>query len=199
MFSINFARFAKNLIPWFLRTPRFKQWIGVVTWGSAICLEKLRNYRTLKDYEIQFTGQRLYLERWLNDKFDPVNQLITVTNVILTQNPFVYNSLEQRETYLVNKWVGSQTYTINDRIGYGGKIFKALTTTTGNVPSGSPASWVIHREQLYLFNKGEIGSGFVFIVTVPATITLSNQVHQNISDQINKFLIAGKQYQIISA
>ena len=199
MFSINFARFAKNLIPWFLRKPRFKQWIGVLTWGSSIALDDLKGYRVLKDYELQFTGQRLYLERWLNDKFDSVNKAITVTNIVLIQNPFVFNAIEERETYLVNKWNVSATYVIHDRVSYGGEIYKALATTTSNIPSSSPASWLTQRDRMFLFNKSEIGGAIVFTVTIPVTITLSDQVRQNISDEIDKFVIAGKKYQIISA
>lgn len=199
MFSINFARFAKNLIPWFLRSPRFKQWIGVLTWGASKALDDLKTYRVLKDYELQFTGQRLYLERWLNDKFDPVNQAITVTNVVLTQNPFIFNSIEGRENYVVNKWDVSETYVINDRISYGGEIYKALATTTGNIPDASPAFWTVQRDQIFLYNKTEIGGAIVFTVTIPVTITLSDQVRKNISDEIDKFVIAGKQYSIISA
>lgn len=199
MFNINFARFAKNLIPWFMRTPRMKQWIGVLTWGASIALDELKSFRTLKDYELNFTGQRLYLERWLNDKFDPVNQAITVTNILLTQNPFIFNKIEGRETYVFNKWNAGITYTTGDRASYGGAIWRCLQTSTNNIPSSSPAYWTQNSDQKHLFNKSEIGGAVVFTVTIPNTIPLTDQKRKEIATEIDKFVVAGKQYQIISA
>ncbi len=199
MFNINFARFSKNLTPWFLRSPRFKQWIGVMTWGASLALDTLKSYRIQKDYELKFTGQRLYLERWLNDKFDPVNKAITVTNIVLTLNPFVFNKIEGREMYVFNKWKSATAYVTNDHVTHLGIVYKALQATTANTPASSPAFWSVVRDQIYLFNKTEIGGAIVFTVTIPVTITLNAQTTADIKTEIDKFVIAGKNYEIVSA
>lgn len=199
MFNINFARFGKNLTPWFLRSPRNKQWVGVITWGSSIANDLLKNYRTLKDYELQFTGQRLYLEKWLNDKFDPVGQGIEIVNIQLTQNPFIFNKIEGRETYSVNKYKAATAYVVGDRVSSVGIVYRCIQAGTGNTPASSPAFWTVVRDQLHLYNKNEIGTGVVFSVIIPLSITLTDQVRNNIKIEIDKFVIAGKEYEIISA
>lgn len=199
MFNINFARFAKNLTPWFLRASRFKQWIGVLSWGSSLALDDLNEFRLLKDYELKFTGQRLYLERWLNDKFDPVNQAINVINIVLIQNPFVFNKIEGRETYSANKYKAATAYVVGDRVSSVGSIWRCISAATGQTPATSPAFWTLDRGHQYLRNKNEIGGAYVFTVEIPNTITLSDQVRNNIKTEVDKFVIAGKNYQIISA
>jgi len=199
MYNINFARFGKNLTPWFLRSPRNKQWIGVITWGASIANDSLKSFRTLKDYELQFTGQRLYLEKWLNDKFDPVNQGFEIENIQLTQNPFVFNKIEGRETYTANKFNPATAYVVGDRVTSVGIVYRATSGSTGNTPASNPAFWTVVRDQLHLYNKTEIGNGVVFQVIVPLSITLTDQVRNNIKIQVDKFVIAGHEYEIISA
>ena len=199
MFNINFARFAKNLIPWFMRTPKMKQWIGVLTWGASKALDDLKSFRTLKDYQLNFTGQRLYLERWLNDKFDPVNQAIEVNNIELAQNPFMFNKIEGRDNYVANKWDLSTSYVVGDRVNFAGKRWRCVLASTNNPPNISPAYWTEVSDVLFLYNKTEIGGAIVFEIVVPLTITLTDQKKKEIATEIDKFVVAGKQYQIISA
>jgi hypothetical protein len=199
MFNINFARFGKNLTPWFLRSARNKQWVGVITWSSSLSLDSLKSYRNLKDYELQFTGQTLYLEKWVNDKFDPVNHGFEVENIQLTQNPFVFNKLEGRETYAANKYKSATAYVVGDRVASVGIIYRCVAATTGNTPASSPAFWTVVRDQLHLYNKNEIGNGVVFRVIVPLTITLTDIVRNDIRIEVEKFVIAGHEYEIISA
>ena len=114
--------------------------------------------------------------------------------------PGCFNSIEGRENYVVNKWDVSETYVINDRISYGGEIYKALATTTGNIPDASPAFWTVQRDQIFLYNKTEIGGAIVFTVTIPVTIIVGSGSEKHFrrrNRQIRDH--EGKQYSIISA
>ena len=199
MFNINFAEFGKKLTPWFLRTARNKQWIGSMLWGLSLALADLNIFRTKKQFELNFDGRRIYLEKWLNLKFDDLLQEITVENVQFDTPIYLFNQIENQPFYLFNNYKSGTAYSVDDYISFDGSVWKCIQAGTGQQPDVSPLYWEFFQNQTYLFNRDELTATISFIVTVPISIPLNIQNIAAISKEIEKFVIAGKKYSIVSA
>lgn len=196
MFNINFTRIGKELTPHFLRNSKMKQFVGVLTWGSTFAMSVLNAFRSLKQHELNFTGQRIYLEKWLNDRFDPVNAGIQVVNIQLVQNPYLFNKIEQRTQYIYNKYDAANAYFAGQFARFGLTVYECVQAGTGNQPDISPAYWQPYTSATVMRNKTELGATFSFKIIVPASITLTTELINSIETEVDKFLIAGKTYQI---
>jgi hypothetical protein len=103
MFDVNFAQFANNLTPWFWRTNRWKQWIGICLWGLQQVNVLFVAYRATTTFNLGFNGQSVYLEKWLNLKFDATNQTYQIINRPVLETPAIWNKAEQVGTHIFNK------------------------------------------------------------------------------------------------
>jgi len=69
MFNINFKYLINLLIPPVLRTEKQIAWLEVITYYLKIIYENFILFRINKLYDINFTGQTMYLEKKLQDIF----------------------------------------------------------------------------------------------------------------------------------
>tara|TARA_R110000796_G_scaffold96178_3_gene201794 strand:+ start:1453 stop:1959 length:507 start_codon:yes stop_codon:yes gene_type:complete len=159
MFDINFSLFGRELTPWFWRSPRWKQWIGVCLWGLQIVNDLFVSFRQTTAFNLGFNGQKIYLEKWLNLTFDATNQTYQIINRPALDTPAIWNKAEQVGNHIFNKSESS-------------------------------------ADRLYLFNKSERTGGFDFIVYVPAPLVLTPALIAAIRFQVDKFVIAGKNYDV---
>jgi len=68
------------------------------------------NFYELKKYEIIFTGQIIYMKKYLNDQFDPVDRRIYLYTNIGFLSPFFYNISEDDGDYIYNVSEGDGPY-----------------------------------------------------------------------------------------
>lgn len=56
------------------------------------------------EYELQFNGQTIYLEHYLNDQYDPINRHIWIENIAESNAVYIYRKSEgQAPTYIYRK------------------------------------------------------------------------------------------------
>jgi hypothetical protein len=145
-------------------------------------------------YKIRFNGQVQYLQRILNDKFDPVNGDIYIMNGAIGTPKYLYRNSESKPPfYLYKKWkVGATYYTGNFALDEN-KAYKALSNNVGIKPSLNPSDWQFVRDVTYLRRKTEFYISFDFIVMVPSTLTFNLVAMKAIIDY---YRLAGKRYKI---
>lgn len=104
MFNIDFRKLLYNLIPHFLRGPVNLSFLYALQQPIKALNDLFVSFRLNTNYKLQFTAQIIYLEHYLNDKFDPSGRGIFITNIEENDFTFIYNKIEQKpETYYYNK------------------------------------------------------------------------------------------------
>jgi hypothetical protein len=92
------------LIPKFARTQTVKDWVQALLNGLQGTNEAFTDYVNETFYLTSFTGQVVYLEHILNDRFDAALRRIYIEDGnLLPLPPYLYNKIEQRPLDLHNK------------------------------------------------------------------------------------------------
>lgn len=94
---------------WFRRTFNMDYLYACIK-GLRDVYEYLIAFRSDVEYELQFTGQVIYLEHILNDKFDPVNRLIFIEDAADVEYLYIYNNSEPE----TGPYVYNNSETFND-------------------------------------------------------------------------------------
>jgi len=113
LFSVSLLNLVEWIIPPFLRKNRLKGLLIAFKAGFEVLKTDLLNKRSDVKYFLQFTGQRIYLERFLNDKFDPFNRGIIIENASFITPKYVYNAAEQRQRFRYNQSEAVEVYKYN--------------------------------------------------------------------------------------
>lgn len=159
MYSPNFSKLATALLPWFLRSAKSIQWVGVLSFGPKLINERFNSFRLARDYSLYFTGSRIYLERWLNDKFDPINRGIVIQNIQFSRPPIIYNKIEGRDRVSLYNKAEAQSPT-------------------------------------YIYTKEDLGGTISFSVILPANIPANKANQLLVRNEVDKFVIAGRKYEV---
>lgn len=195
MFNVNWNFFIRIFIPIHKRHATRLAWLYVLVSGIKTVWETF--YETINKhiYDLQFTGQKKWLEHVLNDRFDNVIRGIYIDNIIDNRVAlFVFNKIETRPPiYIYNKWRSTTSYVIGERIAYGTGIYECLIANSNIVPSTSIVYWQWISNRTYLQNKVEYYGGDSFIVYVPSAVSFDMAEMKRL---INTYKLVGKQYRI---
>ena len=81
-YDVNFKRLALLLLPTFWRRPLF----AAMAYAAVSPLQYLHTrfilWKRESDYRLEHNGQVCYLRALLNDKFDPIDRRITITESV---------------------------------------------------------------------------------------------------------------------
>ena len=170
---------------------------------------------------LKYDSKQLYLELFLNKKYDPTlsefdeynvaNDTYIKDNVLLTNadnkpriqvlsntttTKFLYNLSESSTPfYLYNYYETGGTYTAGERVVYLTKIYECILGHTNKIPT-DPTYWTEQSTVSYFYNKGGGSYSYDFIVMVPSGL-LGTRLAEFESD-IKKYKLAGKTYSIIT-
>ena len=92
MFNINFTYLINLLLPPNLRKPKQVAWLSVLLSYLQKIYESFVQFKIDKLYEINFTGQVMYLEKKLQTFFN--NSGIVIDDGYFVNNLYLYNSAE---------------------------------------------------------------------------------------------------------
>lgn len=194
-YNIDWNGFLQALIPRWMRKIRLYTWLELL-------LHPIRTLQAISQgtieqhiYEMQLTGQTIYLEKGLNDRFDPIDRLIYIVNSIDLTQFYLYNKVEvQPPVYFYNKWDLSVTYAVGEFAAYDGQIWVCILASTGDAPILGSSYWSVHSEfKHYLINRNESGNLFDFIVMVPIALVYDENEMRAL---VNTYKLAGKSYTI---
>ena len=180
------------------------QWWRRIVWVKwlLVCVSAVRdlhhiftNYRTAVLYDLHISGQTIYLEKALNDRFDFLARGIYIENINDLTQLYLYQKAEARPPfYLYNKYSATQVYAIGEFAVFNRQIWQAQVA--GLLPHPPSPDWTNQRPfRPYLINKNEAGNSFDFIIHVPVGVTFDTA---ELRALVDRFKLAGKRYTIIT-
>ena len=115
MFNIDLPAIIEWLLPTWLRGSFTKAFLNSLVVTLQNLHNNLEDYRILKEYELSINGQVIWLEKMLNDRYDPSSQQIYIEDVGLVEQVYLNNKSENpRPPYIYNKaHPGTPTYLRN--------------------------------------------------------------------------------------
>jgi hypothetical protein len=181
MYSINIALLISRLLPWFKRQPVFNAWLQALLYPVKQLNEVFAAYTDSTYYALSITGQLLYLEKLLNDKFN--------------------GGLPARAaSSTIGMYDGTPTgIYISDPAG------TILPQYVWNKAEERPAMVLYNKaeaeDKTYLRNIAEIDGEYDFIVNVPfsvGNVTTNAQLMASIKAWVNVYRIAGKRFNVVN-
>lgn len=176
MYNIDFRNIASLLLPPFLRKVKTKDWLFSLLKPLIDIYELFIAFRLLTIQKLSFTGQVIYLEKLLNDKYDEDDRGIFISEGTDMEYVYVGNVTENQPVFIGNK----AEYTLDDNDVYV-DIYDASNA-------------------IYIGNKAEFYVQDDFIVNVPQAIydeLVSGHILDGMKALINLYKLAGKNYTII--
>jgi hypothetical protein len=196
MFNIDWFILRLISTPVNKRQPLRATWLDVLLSQVKALHSEFYTLITGKLYELQFTGQIIYLEHVLNDTFDNDLRGIWIDNTAdNSARIFLWNKVEvQPNKYLFNKWNAVDSYVTNDHMTYQFKVYKALSNNSNVAPAANPLVWQYVMDAPLLFNREDYALyNTSFIVMVPVALVFDTN---RMKALINKYKLAGKSYTI---
>lgn len=135
MIIINFSTLISYLTPPTLNVEPFKQFLNAALKPLNTLHDFFQLYVNKAAYEMAFTGQVIYLEKLLNDKFNDGGTEIYITDRVISSRLYLYNKIEDKPpVYLHNQSEGADPlYLYNDAEYQLGFVI--------HVPSGLVTNW----------------------------------------------------------
>lgn len=100
-YDVNFKRLALLLLPTFWRRPLF----AAMAYAAVSPLQYLHTrfilWKRESDYRLEHNGQVCYLRALLNDKFDPIDRRITITETVENVGFITLRKREEDDEVLV--------------------------------------------------------------------------------------------------
>lgn len=88
---MNITQIIKENTPAILLQPIQQKWLEVLLSQVQFLSDEFEEYKIVKLYELDFTGQVISLERLLNDKFDNTQRRIIINKPVIQEPWFYYD------------------------------------------------------------------------------------------------------------
>lgn len=96
MYNIDFNDIAVKLTPIRLKRVKLISFVFSFLKPLNTLLIVFNQLRATTNYSLQFNGQVIYLEHYLNDLYDPINRGIYIQDTANTSANYLFNDNEQR-------------------------------------------------------------------------------------------------------
>lgn len=130
MFNFDFQKIINNLLPWFLRGPRMRVWLEVLTSPVVWLHQKFTTQRDDTIFSLNHNGQVISLEDMLNRIFNPDD---------LHPRIYIADGERKAPVYLYNIAEGKST-----RMHNLGESFPPVYMFTQTEPSGFDFTVMVH-------------------------------------------------------
>lgn len=168
MIYIDFILLIWMLVPPLMQQTDLLEFFKPITSTVETTQDAFYDLYNSKKYELTFNGQVIYLEKYLNDQYDPLLTRIYIETNDLTSDLFLFNTVEaNEEVYVFNNSEFSSPYT---------------------APTGSDP------EQVYVYSVSETINFNAFTVYVPVGMIYDAAIMRK---QIDAYRLPGKQYNIV--
>lgn len=99
-FNVDIPKLTQLLTPTFLRTPVQTAWLKALHFPLEKVVDDFNANRNQNLYNLAHNGQRCYLRKALNDRFDVADRRITIDDGNRYQRQYIYTDGEQKPKYL---------------------------------------------------------------------------------------------------
>ena len=207
MFNVNFRDIAEQITPHFLRKAQWRRILfsaikplstlnndGVPIFSFGHKNPTLYQFQLFIENFLRFDARTIYLERYLNDQWDPTNRQIKIVN---NNTPFVlylFNKAEQADpVYMYNLWDATISYVVDDRVMFGNIIYKATAPNSNDQPPS--ANWTSEGDITFLYNF-EDETPFDYRIEIPIAVTgQPNYSNERFKNQVRLFNSAGRSFE----
>lgn len=190
MYKINWEAFLQSNVMAPLRKAKRLAWLRVILSPIRRMWDAFTAYRKESLYRVNHTGQVIYLQKALNDAFDPVQRRIEVVDGDFETMVNLYRRIEQQPLYIYWRW-GNQQYQAGERVLHLEKVWEAQVQTSAE-PSKS-TDWKEIGDNPMIQFREEYFSGASFVVLVPVILTYDSNRMKSI---IDFYRVAGRSYSI---
>ncbi|KKN24450.1 hypothetical protein LCGC14_0894750 [marine sediment metagenome] len=208
MFNIDFKDIIFQLTPHFLRKDNLLRFMfsgikplktinndGVVVESFGQKNSSLHQFILFIANFLNFDARTIYLERFLNDIYDPVTEGIVIVNDNTIRVLYLFNKAEEREdVFFYNNWDSTIAYIVDDfAVGTDNKVYQANTNNTNDEPPSG--NWDFVKDITFVFNFQD-EFPFDYRVEIPLGITLQpDYSNERIKSQIRLFNAAGRSFE----
>ena len=191
-YLINWEKIVKENLPYFLHSLRRLNWIYSLIKPFKIIAEEFITLMQEFIDKIAYNGRVIYLEKILNDKFDPVGRGIYISDALRTGSHYIYQKIELKPPYYTySKWNHSIAYLAGEFCVDGNGVYVALANNTNKAPSTN-AEWKFHKPVEFVrSNADQVVRGF--IVNIPTALVFDEL---RLRSLVNYYRLAGRNFTI---
>lgn len=195
-YIIDWNKVVKKNLPLFLHIAFRLDWITAMIKPFKIIYTDFLVIKQEYIYKVGFTGQACYLQTILNQKFDPNNNGIFITNALTVGKYYIYRRIESKPPmYLYRRWKPTITYPAGIFVVEGHYVYGPSTNSSiGIQPSLYPGIFPVYKKINFLRKRSEFNLQYDFIVNIPSTLVY-NSLH--LRAVLDYYRLAGKRYQIV--
>ncbi|MBS1944778.1 MAG: hypothetical protein JST98_06140 [Bacteroidetes bacterium] len=191
--TVDWLKLVQLTMPQWWRRKRFVTWLIVLISQVRVLHSTFLAYRKASLYSLRISGQTIYLEKALNDRFAFPSGGIWIENMLDTPKYYLYNKVEVKPPpFWYNKWSSTGDYRLNERVVNGTAVYRALQDHPVGEPMASP-HWGVSSDRTVLTNRGEATPGWSFIIHVPAAVVFDEA---EMRAMVDTYKLAGKTYTI---
>ena len=169
MFNINFDNLIQLLSPSSWRKLKFVSWLKLILSHLRKIYNEFVTFRAQKLYDINFTGQIMYLEKKLNDTFEVSG--IYIANIKHFPKLYLQNKGEDfLPVYMGNTWKSGYVHSQGDWVVYNNFWYEYNGQGNGGLPSTDANA--IRREEIQTFIGNAVEDIYQndFVVYVPIDV-----------------------------
>ncbi len=169
MFNIDFTYLIQSLIPVILRKPKEIAWVSLILSYVKKLYNEFVAFKNEKLYDINFTGQTMYLEKKLNDTF-------SVTGIFISDGKYylplyLFNDGEDfLPVYTGNNFISERLYNVGEWVVYIGYWYEYTGNGNGLNPELDPNARIDEKIAIFQGNDTEDGYELDFYVNVPEAV-----------------------------
>lgn len=93
---INWLLFVRSIVPEVLQKSIRLAWLDLIVSPLRNLYNQFRSITDDAEFATKHSGIKIYFEKALNDKFDPLNRSITIDNVNTSTRLYIYSKREPR-------------------------------------------------------------------------------------------------------
>lgn len=100
MYNLDYNKLNEQVTPSFLRKDRTTGLLQSINFPVKQLFEIFKKFREAKIYELKHTGQVFSVEKVLNDRFDPIERRIYITDGFTKDRTYIYTRDENKPVFL---------------------------------------------------------------------------------------------------
>lgn len=108
IYNIDYSKLTTWLVPTFLRKQKTLAFVRVLIEPVIKLYNDLIAFRNDVVYKINHNGQVVYLQKVLNDRFDPSERRIYITDGNINEPTYIYTYLENKPIFLGKRHIYSR-------------------------------------------------------------------------------------------
>lgn len=197
MFQINWSSLINQNLPTLLRKPLRITWLSLLVSEVETLYNSFVAYRTNELYWLKLSGQKVYMEKMLNDTFDDSLRRIYIDTLNDDNGLYLYLDAEQPTANMIYVvWDVDQNYSTNDRVVYEGVVYEALADNQGFNPVSYPAYWELLTDELtHIYQANQFNNVLSedFVINVPMGLVFDESYMRAL---VNRYKLADKTYGI---